>query len=271
MTGESVAHGVVLSLVLGCTLDTSGIGQASGLSTVGVGSETTVADGSSEAGGESSSTGGASGSGGSTSDSAATASTGSADEQGSDEVGSSSDDGGEASTTSVEVDPCSLDPAFSVSFEADMTTLAGTMMLGMGGDGQPYAYSADAETGSATVTFASECADEYAIWAFVYDGDPLLNTPFDNSTADRMRVTVDGGDTDWRYGCQTGLDPWSWQAVGTNNVICTNDNLAVYSLPPGEHTVAFTPTEAGTPGADSPGSAAALMRLIITNDLDFMP
>lgn len=264
----STARAVLLSLSVGCTLDESGLGHASGLSTADVPSETTLVDGGSEA--AETSTGAGSGSGGS-GETTATTTTGSGDEQASDELGSSSDDGVEASTSTGPVDPCSLDPAFSVSFEANMTTLAGTMMLGADTDDQEYVYSMDAETGSASVTFSSECADEYVIWAFVYDGDPLFDDPLDDTAADRMRVTVDGGDTDWRYGCQTGLAQWSWQAVGTNNVICANDNLAVYSLPVGEHTVAFTPTEGGTPGADSPGSAVALMRLIITNDLDFVP
>jgi hypothetical protein len=256
-----------VSLLFGCHLDTSGSGHASGLGSGG-GETTGAPTGDSSETGASATTGG---SAGATSSEASTAVD--ATEDGSEPASSSSDGGDdEGSSTTAPVDPCSLDPAFMVTIEADAATLGGTMMLGMLGNGDHYLYSTTADTGSASFTFHTDCADEYAIWGDVYDANPLFLDFLDEGNgADRMRVDLGASVTDWNYKCQTGAEQWSWQSVSTNNAICSNDALVVYSLVAGEQTVVFTPTEGGETNGGSPGNAAGLRRIIITNDLDFVP
>jgi len=56
-----------------------------------------------------------------------------------------------------------------------------------------------------------------------------------------------------------------------HNGICTNDQRKEYALAAGDHTVVFTPSEGGMHGGTTAGDTAALMRVTITNDLDYVP
>ena len=253
-------------LAVGCAFDAGGIGHGSGLATEGM-----------DTSGTSSSSGGTTieattlmGSDAETSGmvtSASTTSTTASD----DTIGTSSESGPPESETSTgEPDPCADPQLVQITREATDAELGGSMMLGMLGNGQQYVYSENASDGTATFSFATLCADEYVIWGLVYDGDPIISD-IGGQAADRMQVDLEASSVDWRYGCSSGVLNWNWEYVGTNDDFCLADSRTVFQLEAGEHSVVFVPTEGGAANPDDPGEAAALQRIIITNDLDFMP
>jgi hypothetical protein len=255
-----------LLLAVGCSFDAGGIGHAAGLPTEAM-----------DTGGTSSGSGGGTtieatsiGSDAETSGmvtSASTTTTTGVD----DTTGASSESGAPQSETSTgELDPCDGPPPFHVEIAASDAMLGGTMMLGMLGNGDQYVYSETANDGTATFSFATDCPGEYAIWGLVYDGDPII-VDVGGQAADRMQVNLGSESTDWRYGCASGVVSWNWTSVGTYDEICIPDPKTVYQLEAGDHSVVFVPTEGGTANESDPGEAAALQRIIITNDLDFSP
>ncbi|HWB76027.1 MAG TPA: hypothetical protein VG755_13755 [Nannocystaceae bacterium] len=258
----------LLSLsVVGCAFDAGGIGHGSGL-----------ADGT-ETSGTSSSSGGTTieatttlGSDAETTGMVTSATTTTTSSTTTDDATGTSSDSGppESETTTGEVDPCADPQLVQITLEAADAMLGGSMMLGVLGNGQQYLYTETANDGTATFSFVTLCADEYVIWGLVYDGDPII-VDIAGQAADRMQVDLGAASVDWRYGCGSGVLNWNWEYVGTNDDICLADSRTVFDLEPGEHSVVFTPTEGGTANTMDPGEAAALQRIIVTNDLDFVP
>lgn len=252
-------------LAVGRSFDAGGIGHGSGLVTQGM-----------DSGGTSSSSGGGTTIEGTTNDAETTgmvtsASTTTSTTASDDTIGTSSESGPpESETTTGELDPCADPQLVQITREAADAELGGSMMLGMLGNGQQYVYSENASDGTATFSFATLCADEYVVWGLVYDGDPII-PDIGGQAADRMQVDLDGSSVDWRYGCSSGVLNWNWEYVGTNDDFCLADSRTVFQLEAGEHSVVFVPTEGGAANPDDPGEAAALQRIIITNDLDFVP
>lgn len=251
-------------LVLGCKFDAGGIGHASGLGSGSDDGSTSSASGNDITSTSFGTTLG--GSGGET-----IASTDPATGGHDDGTLESSSDGASAESESTSAnDPCAGPPPFELTLEAADAVLSGTMMLGTLDTGQEYVYAEMGDAGTAAFAFATACPGQYWIWGYVYDGDPLIANAL-GPAADRMRVDLGSDSTDWRYGCTTDISQWSWQQVSTNNGVCLAYSSMGYDLDAGEHAVAFTPTEDGTIDGNTPGSAAALQRITITNDPDFAP
>ncbi len=174
--------------------------------------------------------------------------------------------GDDAGTTAA-VDPCDSPPTVMLQQTADQGVVVPPMQI-FG----TVAYSEIAESGTISFTFAADCADEYAIWVQVYDGEP---GPFDllpGEFADSYYVEVDGSgsEVNWDYGCDTVATPWSWQAISTHGPDCSDDSMAVFDFAAGQHTLEFRNAEAGD-ATELPPTAAMLSSVIITNDLDYHP
>ncbi|HET6582468.1 MAG TPA: hypothetical protein VFG69_03450 [Nannocystaceae bacterium] len=175
-------------------------------------------------------------------------------------------------TTGV-VDECADPPQFVLAIPADQANLGPPMMLGMQ-DGTPYAYSETAQAGTATFTFDVPCPQQYWFHGFVYDGVPGQWDLSGDNGADSYLVSVAGTNAAWHYGCQTGgLFPplWQWQPISNNAGCIIGDDKLVVALPAGQHTIALVNNEAGTNGTDTPGSAAAIAVLVVTNDPEYSP
>jgi hypothetical protein len=255
---------VCAALAVACQFDSGGIGHGSGLATNGSSSSSGAGIDTSTSGGTTFS-GSDAGTSGVTTDPATTTSA-------ADTMLEGSSDGAptESGSTTNEMDPCAGPPPFMVTIEAAEATLSGSMMLGMLGNGQQYVYSEDASGDAASFSFHTDCPGDYWIWGYVYDSDPLILDALGNG-ADRMQVALGEVESDWHYGCTTGVSEWSWQEVGDLGGVCLGPGTTTYTLDPGEHTVAFAPSEGGMAGSDDPGDAAALQRITITNDPDFSP
>ena len=136
-----------------------------------------------------------------------------------------------------------------------------------------YAYSEEEGEGAVAVAFEIECGGEYILWALVHDED---TEPFDDGgNADAYAVRVDGGEErEWSYGCTTffQVDPWSYERVGLATVLnCGVQEDVTYALNAGFHTATFTNLEAGSHGGNNPGSVAAIARITLTTDPDYIP
>ena len=177
-------------------------------------------------------------------------------------------------TTTGAIDECAGDPVFTMSYTADTAIVVPPMALDHLANDTPYVYSEVADMGTATFAFDVPCPDDYYFHAFVYDGEPgEIDLAFDDNGADSYYVDVEGQAVLWRYGCQTGgigVPNWQWQPV-LNNFTCLIEDKVVAPLAAGSHTISFGNRESGTNGADSPGSAAAIQVLVVTNDPDYSP
>jgi hypothetical protein len=136
-----------------------------------------------------------------------------------------------------------------------------------------YAFSEEENAGAVTVQFEIDCGDDYVLWALVHDED---SDPFDDGgNADSYAVRVDAGvEREWSYGCSTffQVDPWSYERVGTASLLnCAIEEEVTYALTAGFHTATFRNLEAGTHGGDNPGSAAAIARIVLTTEPDYIP
>ncbi|MFO0631585.1 MAG: hypothetical protein U0168_01905 [Nannocystaceae bacterium] len=256
--------------MIGCSLDSGGLGHASGVGSASVGQSDTA---SSDGGGATSSSGAGGSSG--------TSGTGDGDD-GSSGATAASESGTDASTATAgesssgaPPDPCLDNPTITVTLQAADATLTGDVMLAAQLDGTQYVYGETASGGTATFDFSLQCAGDYAVWLRVYDGEPGLDTQIiPGNPADAVRVDVTGLVTDFRYGCQTlGAPFWSWQAVSDNGNACLSNDRVIHSLVAGQHYVELSMLEGGMFSGDgfSPGEVAAVSQIIVTNDLDYEP
>lgn len=175
-------------------------------------------------------------------------------------------------TTGV-VDECADPPQFVLSIPADQAVLVAPMMLDAQ-NGTPYAYSETAQMGTASFTFEVPCPQQYWFHGFVYDGTPGQWDLSGDNGADSYAVEIAGTNAGWFYGCQTGgllVPQWQWQPISSNAGCIIADDKVVVALPAGEHTLTLFNNEAGTNGADDPGTAAAIAALVVTNDPNYSP
>lgn len=253
----------------GCSLDSGGLGHASGVgSASSVGQQTTAGsegEGSSAHADTGGSGGGTGDSGAAIDESSGGASTGA----------QTSDATVEASTSGPPLDPCLDNPTITVTLQAANATLTGDVMLAAQLDGTQYVYGETPMGGAARFDFEVQCADDYAVWLRVFDGEPGLDTQLiPGNPADAVHVDVTGIATDFRYGCQTlGAPFWSWQAVSNNDNACLSNDRVIHSLVAGQHFVEISMLEGGMFSGDafSPGEVAAVSQIIVTNDLEFEP
>lgn len=180
---------------------------------------------------------------------------------------------GESSTG--EVDACANPDQFVLEVPADQALVIAPMMLDAVADGSPYVVSEVAAMGVATFSFDVPCPGEYYFHGLVYDAVPgPVTVLLDDNGADSYAVEVEGQAATWQYGCQTGglLPPlWQWQPVMNNAGCILADDKVVAPLVAGSYTISFRNLEDGTNDADSPGTAAAMAKLVVTNDPNYLP
>lgn len=253
---------------IACALDSSGLGSSAGsIGSAGSRATSEGSDGDAEVSGETQASGEASGE----SDDPSTTTTTPPGETSTGDKPDPTDDGGDHTTG---VDPCSAAPPFQLALDANQAVLAGSMAKGGLFDGKVYVYGETAADGSASFAIDLPCTDEYMVWAEVYDAEPgPLDLPlYASDPGDAFEVEIGGIVTEWLYGCQWDVfDTWGTLAVSTSPDCLSNDKV-VMSLVAGQHTLTITPLEGGAhAGGLSPGSVAALSRVIITNDLENAP
>lgn len=258
-----------------CQLDTSGVGVPSNqLGTVADSSDADEDEGDDEVGDEVGSDGDdpmATTAGDGMQDSGGESTSDAGDTTG----GSQGTDTGGGTTTGP-IDECAGEPDFTMAYTADTAIVVAPMALDHLANNNPYVYSEVAEMGTATFQFEVPCPGNYYFHAFVYDESPGEFEPFSvtDNGADSFYVDVEGVGAVWRYGCQTGgiLPPvWQWQPVLDNLACVVADDKVIAPLAAGTHTITFLNRESGTNGTDTPGSAAAIAVLVVTNNPDYSP
>ncbi|HEY8379694.1 MAG TPA: hypothetical protein VIK91_24545, partial [Nannocystis sp.] len=130
------------------------------------------------------------------------------------------------------------------------------------------AYSPVAEMGTVTFTVNIVCSDTYYLWGRVLEYHPGASVTND---PDSYYVQVDGGpESDWYYGCQTfGLLPnyhWLPVRLGPPGHACGSAERLALPLTPGLHTITLRNRE----GLDDLNHVAAVARILITNDPDYV-
>ena len=128
--------------------------------------------------------------------------------------------------------------------------------------------------GTATFSFDVPCPGEYYFHGYVYD-DELgpVDLLFQDNGADSYAVDAQGVTGTWHYGCQMSIvfaPKWQWQPI-MDNAGCLAAERLVAPLLAGTHTIELRNLEAGTNDVDTPGSAAALAIISVTNDPDYTP
>ena len=195
--------------------------------------------------------------------------------------GDDSTDAGEASagedSTGPMVNPCDNPPFFKqivtagdlgVVFSAPMTSYTDATL-----PGETYFASPVEEEGVVEFPWDAPCNDEYFLWARVWDdvgGAAIDNDP------DSYYVTMDdGGESFWRYGCQTNpilpTPSWYWVRV-QESLTCIDVDPVSYPIDNGSHVAIFRNREEGThDDGDPPGRIAAITRILVTNDPTYVP
>jgi hypothetical protein len=136
-----------------------------------------------------------------------------------------------------------------------------------------YAWSETAEIGLVTFPFEVPCNDSYYLWALVWDED---TSPFaDGGNADSFVTKVDvGSEFNWSYGCETlfQVSHWSYERVQIAEPLdCSVETPQVFALAPGIHELTLRNLEAGSFDGDTPGDVAAVARVFVTNDPNYVP
>jgi hypothetical protein len=142
------------------------------------------------------------------------------------------------------------------------------MIEEMSGSGEGrIASSGVIELGNVEFAFNVPCADDYMVWARVYDGYKGEQ----QFEPDSFYAKVSGGDDfTWRYGCQSASDTesWTWKRVRQmTGDGC--DETVEWTLPlaPGTHSIRLRNRE----GQTGNGVRAAVARVLLTNDPNLVP
>lgn len=137
----------------------------------------------------------------------------------------------------------------------------------MSGKGEGMvAFSEVIEAGTVTFSVDLPCDGTYAVWGRAQDTNPG-NV---NADPDSYYVRVDGGgEGGWFYGCQTnGLAPgYHWLRVTTAAVPVCGGGEWLPKLVAGSHTFTLRNREPVAFDDD----VAAVARLLITNDMNYVP
>jgi hypothetical protein len=132
-----------------------------------------------------------------------------------------------------------------------------------------YAWSNQADNGTVVFQLDVPCEDTYYVWGVVWDAWPGAH----GNDPDSFYAKVDdGNESQWIYGCQTGLAQgggWFWLPVihdpDPNNG-CDDIEDQSYDLPAGKHSVTLRNRE-----WPSGNSIAAVARVLVTNDENLVP
>lgn len=134
------------------------------------------------------------------------------------------------------------------------------------GADQPEAAISEVEnSGEVTVTIDLPCAGQYSVWGLVWDYDPGA---WASPDPDSFYVDLGGGESLWRYGCQTteaesGL---SWQKLSSLAAQpCDLDYVVVEAPAAGAYEIRFRNREAGD-GNRVAGIAAIAVSLDLEAD-----
>ena len=180
----------------------------------------------------------------------------------------------EASTTEVSTTEVSTteprrcrEKFYKQVFLVEDAAVVAPMQKSMSGKGEGViAFSPTAEEGSATFTVDLPCDDEIFVWVRVQDSKP--GTVDDDP--DSYYVSTDGAPgTGWYYGCQTEGKPagYHWLRVTSADTPSCGGPEYVPNLSAGSHT--FLLRNGEPKGVD--GTVAAVARLLITNDMSYVP
>lgn len=130
------------------------------------------------------------------------------------------------------------------------------------------AYSTQAESGLVTFTFDVACPGQYAVWGRVLDAEPGVNNYDPDSFYPRLDLAPEVG---WYYGCQTGglSDGYHWLRVraGIEGAPCQDGVPWTLDLAPGTHAITLRNREQ----MDGGGNVAAVARILVTRDLNYVP
>jgi hypothetical protein len=128
-----------------------------------------------------------------------------------------------------------------------------------------YGYSTEADEGYVDFTVDIPCATDYAIWGVAWEESPGGQ----GGDADSYWVSADGGDdAKWHYGCANDTNQ-NWTYSRFSDMPGNQcENIAIdYALSVGEHTIRVRNRE----GAGNQNEAAAIARILVTNDLNYVP
>lgn len=172
---------------------------------------------------------------------------------------------GPASTTGPPP-PCTDQSFKQIVAVADAEVVA--PMTTMDSEEGLVAYSELAEMGSVRFVVDLPCTGQYAVWGRVLDNMPSSN-PDD---PDSYYVAVDvGADLTWFYGCQTLNAPvaYRWQRVHLVDPGQTCMEIVPWTidLSGGPHAITLRNREP----INADGHVARIARLLITNDLAYVP
>jgi hypothetical protein len=166
------------------------------------------------------------------------------------------DDGGEVD--GADVCPASF---HEVYWMVDGDVSAPMTLVPTDGHDQPEAAVSLVENdGEVTVTIDLPCAGEYTVWGLVWDYDPGA---WASPDPDSLYVDFGGGESIWRYGCQTANSPsgLSWQKLSVLTAQpCDLDYLVVSAAAAGSYAIRFRNREAGE-GSAVAGIAAIAVSL----------
>lgn len=165
--------------------------------------------------------------------------------------------------------PCEGMPVKQIELAKDAMVTPPMQKMWSNLDGSEVAYSPQWEAGTATFTFDIDCdGGTFYVWGRVLDYHSGVN----NNDPDSYYVRVDGGpESGWFYGCQTGQlsGGYHWLRVrlGTQGAPCDSYTPLVLQLTPGPHTITLRNRE----GEDDGNHVAAVARLLITSDPNYVP
>jgi hypothetical protein len=279
-----------LSLALACSFDASGLGDTPGAPDLST-SLAASTGGSSSTGAPVTGTEAVTGSGtGDGTSGAVDPSTGAPDPttstgtppdpttgDGTTTTGATTTTGDDTTTTGVDMttglpdqttgpDPCeSVSKVKVLALDATISEPMVKVVSMMGNEGT-VVYSQVAEMGTADFAVSLECPGEYAVWARVLDQNPGIN----GSDPDSFHLRIDGGvEQTWFYGCQTdGMSSgYRWLRTGILDTPCNESVALTPNLTAGTHNFMFRNREA----SNGFGHVAALSRLLVTTDMDYVP
>jgi hypothetical protein len=164
--------------------------------------------------------------------------------------------------------PCA-EPIVKIELLVEDAELTYPMVEMLSGNGEGiYASSEFDGLGWLKFSVTVPCADDYQVWGRVYDAEPGA---YDNDPDTFYAHLGDDPEILWGYGCQTaGYNPgWTWQRmIATPGGSCADlDNVWVLPLAAGTHDIEFRNRE----GQDGGGNRAAIAKIWVTNDPNFIP
>jgi hypothetical protein len=184
----------------------------------------------------------------------------------SDDGAGTSGDGGGTSNTGDSSGPCQGFVSELVLVEDSTVTPPMQTAVSDMGEGT-VAFSEVAEQGTVVFLVDLPCSDTYYVWGRVNDFNPGTH---ESGDPDSYYLTVDTGqELTWFYGCGTAeLPQWTWQPVhdGEFGADCDASVILEIDLDAGVHTIVVRNREDAWFD-----NFAAIARILVTNDYDYVP